>query len=172
MCQLSPTLSWAPAPTQRVTQAADATKEVFHHLTHTRPEPFQAQNQKGEPSHAHQADSGRECCSTSGSLLLPPDGSQKGFPCASGRPSLSGGGRQCTLCHKTLSEAKLFRQGGKLWNDSLPGWAAAAGRLPPLLFPFFPGVGSQPRWEPALLLSRLPAGARLKQGKTERPHGL
>ena len=101
-----------------------------------------------------------------------PTAPKRGFPCARGRPSLSGGGCQCTLCHKTLSEVKLFRQGGKLWDDSLPGWAATASRLPPLLFPFFPGVGSKPRWETALLFSRLPAGARLKQGKTERPHGL
>ena len=82
-------------------------------------EPFQA-------SHTHQADSRENVAPWLGPCCRFPPPPQRGFPCTCERPSSSHGGRQCTLCHKPVSEAKLLRRGSKLWDDSLPGWAAAA----------------------------------------------
>lgn len=87
-------------------------------------------------------------------------GPPSGLPCGvDRRPSSSGGGRQCTLCHKPLSEKKLFRQGSKLWDHSSPGWAAWWGV----------SLGGSPRSPPS---SQSFLWVRLKQIKTDRASGL
>lgn len=70
-----------PHPRSAGHSGPDATKAIFCHLIHPRPKPLQAQHQKErESSQAHQADSVRECCSLSESLLWPLADSHRGFP--------------------------------------------------------------------------------------------
>lgn len=108
---------------------------------------------------------GRASGSASGSPQLPPVVSQRAFPCACWLPSLSGGGCQCPLCHKPLSEGKLFSQSSKLWDDSLPDQAAAGWLTPSPPLPHPPlGLGcvygwqvrSQPGWEPGAASQKEP----------------